>query len=255
MKIKRIAVIGLGQIGGSLVFALRQTGLPLHITGIERRPERLHLLKKHLDTAVTHWKKLEDAHLVVLCLHHGPLLKYLAQACPGTLLMDVCSGKKQIVRAAERRKLRFIGGHPMAGNEYAGEKGWDRNLFHDAPFFLCLTSNASATDLASVKDLISRIGALPIEIDPATHDRFAAMTSHFPAILSLLLHQTTSAAPAIFKGPGYRSMTRLSKTSSELPATFLATNRKNILFAARKLQRRLDRWIKKNDEACAPGRL
>lgn len=244
MKINRIAIIGLGQIGGSLVLALRRTGLPLHITGIERNTERLRLMKRHLDLSFTNEKKLPEVDLVILCMHSRGLTAYLNEASTKTLLMDVCSAKQKVVALAKRRKLRFIGGHPMAGNEHPGEKGWDRDLFHDALFFLCPTPRVSELEITRIKQLISHIGAFPIEVDPAKHDRFVAMTSHFPAFLSKLWQQSTAKVPDVFKGPGYHSMARLSKTSPELLDTFLDTNRKNILRSAKTLQRRLTRWIK-----------
>lgn len=250
MKIHRIAVVGLGQIGGSLVLALRKTGLPFHITGVERNTERLRLMKRHLDLLLRNWKKLPEVDLIILCMHSRALIRYLNEASKETLLMDVCSAKQKVVALANRRKLRFIGSHPMAGNEYPGEKGWDRDLFHDAPFFLCPTPRVTQTEITRIKRWISHIGALPIEVDPVEHDRFVAMTSHFPAFLSRIWQQTTTTAPDIFKGPGYRSMSRLSKTSPELLETFLDTNRKNILRCAKTLQRRLNRWIKVLSAQC-----
>lgn len=246
MKPKRIAVIGLGQIGGSLVLSIRQAGLPFHITGIERNAERLHLLKRHLDASLTDWKKLPEVDLAILALHSRALTRYLEQASGEQLLMDTCSAKQAVVRLARRRRLRFIGGHPMAGNEHPGEKGWDRNLFQDAPFFLCPTPRVPPTEITWIKQFISHLGALPVEVKPNEHDRFVAMTSHFPAFLSQVWQKTTLPAPDVFKGPGYRSMERLSRTSPELLQTFLDANRKNIVKSALALQRRLSAWIRTN---------
>ncbi|HET6266464.1 MAG TPA: prephenate dehydrogenase dimerization domain-containing protein, partial [Acidobacteriota bacterium] len=83
-------------------------------------------------------------------------------------------------------------------------------------------------------------------VDPAEHDRMVAMTSHFPAFLSSLLQSTALSSPPVYRGPGFRSMTRLASTPHALLRTFLQSNRANILRNATKLQRELDRWIKQN---------
>lgn len=243
LKITRITIIGLGQIGGSLVLALRKSGIKLHITGVENRRNRLRLMRKHVDLALSSARKMDASDLTVLCLHARPLLQFLKTAPAEMLLMDVCSGKQEVMKIAARRRLRFIGGHPMAGNEHPGEKGWDSNLFKGAPFFLCPIRKITSREIRAVKQLIRRIGGLPVEINAAEHDRSVAHTSHFPAFLSVMLAQSAQEIPNIFKGPGFTSMTRLSKTSPVLLETFLQMNRTNVLHAARNLERKLHRWI------------
>ncbi len=238
---KRIAVVGLGQIGGSIVLSLRKRLAPYHLTGIDLSRKRLRLLSGHLDVVSTRWEDARNSDLIVLCLHYDAILEFLQHASRDVLLMDVCSSKQSIVRFASRRKLRFIGGHPLAGNERAGEKGWNADLFSGTPFFLCTA--AGQADLPAVKQLVRFLGAKPKEISASQHDRYIAMTSQFPAFLSVLLQKTTASAPSLFQGPGYRSMTRLAQTDPELFRTFLESNRKNILQSARKFRRDLDDWM------------
>jgi prephenate dehydrogenase len=239
---KRIALVGLGQIGGSIVLSLRKRRAPYHLTGIDVSRKRLRLLSGHLDFGSTKWQDAQNSDLIVLCLHYNAILEFLRNASREILLMDVCSSKEAIVRYAVRRKLRLIGGHPLAGNERAGEKGWDADLFSGTPFFLC--AGANGIDLPAAKRLIRFLGAKPVEIKASQHDRYIAMTSQFPAFLSMLLEKTAVSAPALFQGPGYRSMTRLARTNPELFLTFLESNRTNILRCGDTFRRNLDHWLK-----------
>jgi prephenate dehydrogenase len=245
MRIRRIAIVGLGQIGGSLILALRKRKLSYHLTGIDPSRKRLRLLASHLDASVASTQQFPDADLVILCLHYKETIDYLLRAPRGKLILDVCSAKQKIVKRATGLGLRFIGGHPMAGNERAAEAGWDPDLFTGHPFFLCPTSRLQKTDLQSIRKLVSAIGADPTVVDPAAHDRHLATTSHFPAFLSRAFAELTTSTPEMYRGPGYHSMTRLAHTSPELLQTFLLANGDNVLLSAEKLQRALNRWIKK----------
>jgi prephenate dehydrogenase len=233
-----VAVVGLGQIGGSLVLALRKCNARVHLTGIDTSRKLLRLLRNQIDTSSTNWKAAENADLIIICLHFQQTIDFLNQVQSNALILDVCSAKRKVLAVANRRKLRFIGGHPMAGNERAKEKGWDRNLFSAAPFFLCPGKNSSRADLQHIKRLISQLKAKPIHMDAAMHDRYVAISSHLPAFISQKYRQFSANVPAEFQGPGYRSFTRLSNTSAELMQTFLQANGDEI----KKLWKQWRRW-------------
>ena len=240
---KRIAIIGLGQIGGSIVLALHKNKKRYSITGIDPSVKRRRLLRSALDLAGPHWELAKEADLTILCVHYDVIAEYLGQTERGPLLFDVCSGKEKLVQIANRKKLRFIGGHPMAGSEFRGEKGWDPNLFERAPFFLCPGKYSSREDRKIARSIVKDLGGRPIIVDPAQQDRFVSITSHFPVILARLLQQMAEQIPGDFKGPGFRSMTRLAKTSPELLQTFLQSNRKNVLDAAKQMRDLLHKWM------------
>ena len=243
---RRIAVVGLGQIGGSIVLTLRRKRKRYHITGIDTSHKRIRLLQQHLDHSSRRWSDAAAADLVVICLHYTETKEYLLQQKdPDQLLMDVCSGKARLLRQADRKQLRFIGGHPMAGNEFAGEKGWRQDLFENVPFFLCNSKRATKKDLAFVNRFVRNLGARPVVVDAADHDRCVALTSHFPAVVSRLLAELAENVPAVYQGSGFRSMTRLAKTPSDLMNTFLQSNGEEMVRSARKLETLLSSWIKK----------
>lgn len=241
--LKKIAVVGLGQIGGSLVLGLRKRRVPCHLTGIDISRKRIRLLKDQLDAASTKWESIQNADLIFVCLHFQETMNYLRQAPRNVLIVDVCSSKAKILEDANQRKLRLVGGHPLTGNEREEEKGWDPDLFSDRPFFFCPSKGSSASDLKKVRKFIKKLGAYPVELDPVIHDQYVAMTSHFPAFLSQLFEQLSSGAPPLFQGPGYRSMTRLARTPPKLLETFLASNKENIMKSAAEMRWLLERWI------------
>jgi prephenate dehydrogenase len=236
---KRIAIIGLGQIGGSIVLSLRKNKAPYHITGIEVSAKRLTLMKRYLDSI----NRVENPDLIVLCLHYQETVDFLNQAPANVLITDVCSGKSKLMGIANRRKLRFIGGHPMAGNEFEGEDGWRNDLFMNAPYFLTAGKYASQKDLRAIKTFVGYLDATPHLIDAQLHDRMVAITSQFPAFLSKILQQQN--VPKEFQGPGFRSMTRLAKTSPALLNTFLDANASNIVRTAEQFRKELEQLIVK----------
>lgn len=240
---KHIAILGLGQIGGSIVLALRKNGAPYSITGIDTSAKRLRLMGPRLDDASKNWDATRGADLVFVCLHYKGAVDFLKQVDREQLVTDVCSGKEKLVQLANRRKLRFIGGHPMAGNEFEGEKGWRTDLFENAPYFLCPAKNASTNDLRTVLKIVGDLGAHPFMVDPKSHDRSVAVTSHFPAFLAGLLLKMGENVPGEFRGPGFQSMIRLAKTSPKLLNTFLESNVENIVRNAKQLRRLLENFI------------
>lgn len=239
MSIASVAVIGIGQIGGSLAMALRNAVPRLEIKGIDVSAKRLRLLKNVLSHGSKNVAEAANSDLIFVCLHFRETLKYLASAPRGALIVDVCSAKRKVMAFANRRRLRFIGGHPMTGNERAAEKGWDAGLFRDHPFFLCPSSHVSKRDLNEVRALLRKMKAKPVVVDPSEHDRAVALTSHLPAFLSLAYRQFAQSVPEIFRGPGYRSFTRLGNTPSDLLSTFLESNGDFIEQSLRSWKKRL----------------
>jgi len=235
--IRTIRIVGLGQIGGSLVLALRKRKAPFEISGVDISQKRLLLLSSYLD------ERAGEPDLTIVCLHFQETLNFLQSASASSLILDVCSSKKTILEQAVALGLRFVGGHPLAGNERAGEEGWDENLFEHTPFFLAPLPAVAAADIDAIADVVRVLGAYPLFVDPAEHDRQLAMTSHFPAFLSVLLEKCSQQSGKQFQGPAYKSMTRLAASPPELLATFLKSNRENILRVAKHFEKGLREWI------------
>jgi prephenate dehydrogenase len=235
----RIAVIGLGQIGGSLVLALRAAGVDAHIIGIEPSLRRRKLLRNYLNESSTRWDAADHSDLIFVCVHFKLLQKYLKTTTTSALIVDVCSSKEQVVKIANTRNLRMIGGHPMAGNEQKGERGWDVSLFQKKPFFLCPAGISSSKDRRKLTALLRKIGCQPMVVNPAKHDQAVAITSHLPALLAHSYIKLARRIPEEFCGPGFHSFTRPGRCSIELLQAFLNSNSKNIRKAAARLKRKM----------------
>ena len=182
------------------------------------------------------WAAADHSDLIFVCLHFNLLEKYLKTTTTSALIVDVCSSKELIVRIANERNLRMIGGHPMAGNEQKGERGWDVRLFQKAPFFLCPAGISTPADRRKLtSSAFRKLGCQPIVVNPVKHDEAVAITSHLPAFACALLYEISAwnsrgifwSRVSVFYASG-------TDVRSELLQTFMKSNKKNIRKAAAK---------------------
>jgi prephenate dehydrogenase len=157
----------------------------------------------------------------------------------------VTSVKVPIVREAARLKLRrFVGGHPMAGRERSGFAASTASLFRARPWILTPAKDPLAA--RTLRALIRRVGARPVELAAANHDRLVALLSHVPQIVSWALFQT-AAADRVAKshldlaGPGFLDMTRLARSPRGLWREILTSNDAEVRRALAVLRRALSR--------------
>jgi prephenate dehydrogenase len=241
----KITIIGCGLIGGSLALALkrRQPGFSIACLDL---PERLPAIK---DAGVADQVgSLEDAALYVpesaLVIVATPVQAVLETITslrpmlrPGAIVTDVGSTKNHVMM--EARKLlppgvHFIGGHPMAGSERSGVEASDPLLFSDRVYVLCPYRDTPPEALLLMMDIVEKLLALPITIDPKEHDRIMAMASHLPQLISVaLMHaaQTGDAEHAMLDklaGRGFLDMTRLAASDYGIWKGILETNREAI---------------------------
>jgi prephenate dehydrogenase len=235
---RRIAIIGLGLIGGSLALALRRDAPDLEILGIAPREATL---RQALELQAIHkgdsdLRAAEECDLAVIATPITAVeetLRALATASrKGLLLTDVASTKVQVLawaRALLPDAHRFLGGHPMAGKERTGLAAAEPGLFEGAVWAL---TPAPAQDLHAFEgwlDLIRRIGAQPLLMDAGTHDQQAAAVSHLAFVISAAYVDAVGSDPAWpemakLASSGFRDMTRLASGSPSLYAQIARTN-------------------------------
>lgn len=245
---KRVAIVGLGLIGGSLAMALR--GHVGRLLGIDRDDHVLALAKEGRvvdEVSADPGCLLPSADLIILAMPVRAILQALATLpdyCPGpVVVMDVGSTKAEIVTAMASLPTRFdpIGGHPMAGKERLSLANAEPGLFRGAPFALTPLPRTSqrARDLAS--QICQVVGGHALVLDPDNHDRWVAATSHLPYLVSsaLMLSMPDDSAPMM--GPGFRSSTRLAATPPAMMLDVLSTNPQHIRVAIARLRDELDR--------------
>ncbi len=204
----KVAIVGTGLIGGSLALALKRAFPHVQISGVDK-PE---VLERARRLSIIDTVEPIEADLIILAAPVGDILKLLDQyASSETLVTDVGSTKSVICRKAERIKVPFIGGHPMAGLESSGPEAATADLFHNAPYFLCPVQSTPQGAVGRMHQIADSIGASPHTISPDEHDRLVAQISHLPQLISTLLANQTDEHRE-FAGPGLRSMTRLASS-------------------------------------------
>lgn len=256
--VQRIAVLGVGLIGGSFALALRQRGFTGAIVGCDRA-EVLALAEQRgaITSGTTEWvEAIEEADWIYVATPVGVALELLPQVLrkvrAGTLVTDTGSSKVAICRVAREAcpaGVVFLGGHPMAGKETGGIENADANLFVGAPYLL--TPEApEVLEVPQVRTFIEwirEIGANPTTLDAETHDWAVALVSHLPQLLATALASAVwdetdeDGLPLCFAGPGFAEMTRLAASPYEAWRDILATNRDNVARALTRLQQKLER--------------
>lgn len=240
MPFKKIAVIGLGLIGGSIGLALRRAFPNVVLVGVDRQ-EVIEQARDQLDHVFTPddlQRSLRGAGLVFLATPINSIIEYLPRVAAGieqnALVSDVGSTKAQIVSAA-RRVLRgcgyFIGGHPMAGKEHTGWQHANASLFENAPYVLTPGDPVPEKIRKDFVDLLRRLGARIVEMNAEAHDRLVAEVSHLPQLLALALmnyvgrEDSEREARLQLAAGGFRDMTRIAESSYSIWRDILLTNK------------------------------
>ena len=235
---RRICIVGLGLMGGSLALALQ--GYCQAVIGVDPDLETLELAlkQKAIQVATPNISEaITQADLIILAAPVRANLKLLEEIprfCPGPLsILDLSSTKSEIVEAMNRLPKGFsaLGGHPMCGKETSGYLHAEAKLFWDATFVLTKTHNSSPELINLAGKIIAIIGAKPFWLDPATHDRWAAATSHLPYLISSALMISTPREETSLIGPGFLSTSRLAASDVVMMMDILLTNREQVLRA------------------------
>ena len=224
MSFRKIGIIGLGLMGGSI------------LKGLEGKIE---VVQGDLD-------RLDEIDVLLLAvpisaiLEIGEKISKLPLARP-LVVIDVGSVKGEIAHCFEKwtkGPLQFVATHPMAGKEQSGFEHSDPKLFQGATWVVTPHKKNSEATLLDVEAIIRLLGAHPIRMEAEIHDKRAALVSHVPYILSkALLHFVAEDDPQSIEmaGPGFKSMTRLGKDNPALHEEIGIYNRKNIKPTLKKL--------------------
>ncbi len=249
----RVAIVGLGLMGGSLAGALR--GKCRAVVGVARRAETLAEALSHrlIDAGTTDLAEgVRDADIVILATPVRTIIELVRTIGPllpaGALLLDLGSTKAEIVAAMETlpAHVQPLGGHPMCGKELSGITAADPTLYRGKTFILTPLPRTAAEGLALGKALVAAIGAQPLVLDPARHDRLVGTLSHLPYLLACALVRTadatTSADPAAWEivATGFRDTSRIAASDVAMMTDILLTNRDEILDALAAYRDQLD---------------
>jgi prephenate dehydrogenase len=232
----RLALLGLGLIGGSVGLAARAR-LGAHVTGFDPDPavrERA-VERGAVDVAVAEPAALGAADVALVAAPVQALAERIGDACThvdGAVVTDVGSTKHALVEAAPEGS-RYIGGHPLAGAEVAGVEHARADLFDGATWYLTPRADSEGVLLERLHRFVTGLGAVPTVIGHVEHDRLMAAFSHVPHVVANAL--VAQAAQALgdeaipVVGPSFRDATRVAGANPPLWAGIYEANRDAVL--------------------------
>jgi prephenate dehydrogenase len=241
---KKITLVGVGLLGGSLGMALRKRRLAGSVVGFVRRAASVveceglgavNLATLDLQRAV------KGAELIVLCTPiaqmRGLVKQMLPALKPGAIVTDVGSVKGSVVRDLEalvaKTGAHFVGGHPMAGAEKMGVAAARADLFDGAVCVITPTPKSKLAAVRKVERLWKSVGARLLKLTPKAHDDLVSRSSHLPHVVaaqlaSLILSPGHPREQGMLCANGFRDTTRIASSSPEMWRDIALANRTNL---------------------------
>jgi prephenate dehydrogenase len=237
--IRRLAVVGLGLLGGSVAKAARERGLAREVVAVGRRLESLAAARSEriVDHTTTDLSDgLAGADFVLLATPvataEGLLPKVWQAAADGAVITDVGSTKVPIVGCATalaaQRRLAFVGSHPMAGSELSGYGAARADLFDGALVIVTPTERTDPQALKRVTEFWEALGSRVGVMDPDEHDRAVAVVSHLPHLVAYALVEAVARLNPAFFGVaarGFKDATRIAASDARVWREIFQSNR------------------------------
>ena len=252
---RRVAIVGIGLIGGSFGLALRREFPAARVVGFDRADVLAQALGRGAisEAASDIVSAVRGADLVYIALPIGATIDALPKiaevANANALVTDTGSAKALICQQAQkyfRAGARFLGGHPMAGKENSGIEHADADLFCGTRYALIAPESDPDPRVQNFAALLRRIGAEPVWCDAETHDWAVGIVSHLPQLASVALAHVVAdetdetGLPLTLAGPGLADMLRLAGSPYDIWRDTCLTNRENIAHALDRLAQAID---------------
>ena len=240
MSINRIAIIGLGLIGGSFAKAIKHANPNIYISAFDKDEVLNQALSEQvIDTKLTDINESLTCEIIFLALPIENSLQILKSLSPQLkekqIISDLCSVKGIFIDVWKTlsSKGTYIGAHPMTGKEKSGYENSDALLFENSVFIVCSGNNqTNLVDdyLNLVRSTWARISLL----DPYLHDKITARVSHLPQLLSVLLvnqasQKNNEVSFLDFAAGGFRDMTRIASSDFKIWESIIKYNQSEIL--------------------------
>lgn len=243
MIVDKLAVVGVGLIGGSFAAALKQAGAVREVLGLGRNPASLEAaLAGGLIDRAAGWAEAGQADCILLALPVGETEAVLRQLAPhlkaGAIVTDAGSTKLNVVAAARAalgsRFADFVPGHPIAGSEQCGPGAARADLYRSKRVVLTPQADTRADAVATVRLLWEAAGAQVETLDADLHDRVFAAVSHLPhlaafALVDELAQRADGDTCFRFAASGFRDFTRIAGSSPEMWRDIALANREAVL--------------------------
>jgi prephenate dehydrogenase len=263
---RKLVVVGVGLLGGSVALAARRHNLAREIVGYGRNKKKLRLAKrkKIIDDYVVQGDDIPDGvDFLILATPVQTIVpivgSFLHSIEPGCIISDVGSVKEKIVRDAEKLlpdRVHFVGAHPIAGSEKSGAEAAVPGLFLGHRCIITPTRKTDPKALRKVSLFWRRVGAKVEIMDPHLHDRILAIVSHLPHVLaytlvnSLSRHKLESVDLKRYCGGGFKDLTRIASSPPEIWRDICLDNRQAITKSIQDYIKHLEqlrRWIREGE--------
>ena len=244
---QQVTIVGVGLLGGSLGFVLKEHGLAKCVLGVGRSRGNLELARRlgAIDEFVSNPKEaVGHADLVILATPVETYLPHIrswgAELRPHTIVSDVGSVKGSLVLEVESQLpsfVHFVGAHPIAGKEKSGVAYAEAGLFKGARCILTPTERTHSQALNRIRKMWETAGAIVSSMDPHVHDWVLGAVSHLPHVAAFALMHTLNSLQEKtegsvqlldFSGGGLRDTTRIAASSSEMWRDICLANRENL---------------------------
>ena len=242
MERKRITIVGIGLIGGSLAIQLHEKKLSSRLIGVDANAE--HASKAVELELVDEVMNLDDAvaasDVIMLAIPVDKLvdlLPSLMDKIDKQIVIDLGSTKSQSIEAIRNhpKRGRYVATHPMWGTEYSGPQAAVRGAFENKAVIICNAEDSDTDALEWVKGMYTKIGMHLLEMEAKAHDLHAAYISHISHITSFALANTVlekeKEENAIFElaSAGFESTVRLAKSNPAMWVPIFMQNKENVL--------------------------
>jgi prephenate dehydrogenase len=255
----RVHIVGTGLVGTSAGLALRAGGAAVTLADAD---DRALALAADLGAGVAELPA-DDPDVVLVAVPPTfvpPVVETASRLFPSSTLSDVTSSKSHVHREVEellgKEASRFVGGHPMAGRERSGPAAARSDLFEGRPWVVTPSPGSGEERVQAVAAVAEACGAVPVVMDPATHDRAVAVVSHLPqlaaSLVAVRLLDSEPGAVAL-AGQGFRDVTRLAASDPELWVQIISSNAEAVAAVLDDLGRDLERTRRAVGELAAPS--
>jgi prephenate dehydrogenase len=265
MERKKIAIVGVGLIGGSLAIQLHERKLSSRLIGVEANDDnaRVALERELVDEVLPLEDAIANADVIVLSIPVDKmvgLLPRIMNLVDQQIVLDMGSTKSQLIQVIKDhpKRGRYVATHPMWGTEYSGPQAAVRGAYENKAVIICNAEESDADALAWVKHMYGKIGMHLLEMEAKAHDLHAAYVSHISHITSFALANTVlekeKEEQAIFElaSAGFESTVRLAKSNPAMWVPIFMQNRENVLDVLKEHIAQLERFkesIEKSDDA------
>lgn len=222
----KIAIVGVGLMGGSIGKAVRNRHLAKEVIGVLRREISKHnaLKYKACDRATLSLKKgVHDADLVIVALPVGKIAEKVLESAKymkeGSIITDVGSAKKHVVEKIEKhinKTTSFISSHPMAGSDRTGVLNADSEIFKNAPLIMTKTKNTDIKALIRLKKFWGSLGCRTFVLSPGEHDKVMSFASYLPHVVSFALALSQTKNSVKFGAGSLKDTTRVASSDPEI---------------------------------------